>query len=312
LPEGLVLALARAMSKRPEDRFDSAGQFAKALRVHTIPVAGSGGASGSGLATFAQQSGMLAPLARREQASAATSKRTAILGGVAGAAVVAVFGVILWAMRGPAPGGASSVAQNNAAGNVPEGKAPERAVRPAEDTARTPAGPGAGAVGNVTPAAAVGAQSVLASSSTQVQPPAATPVVAPPPVAPPVPAAQPAAPSDKLPSVLDVTQTAALSKIAGGDDARYPKRMATVEGVVRSVTVSSTGKVCNVEFEGVDKTGFNAVFFPGMFETMEKHFGGTAGAALAGKRIRVKGRVDTYRDRPQIVIEGTDQVEIVK
>src|SRR3569623_621355 len=43
LPESLVKLVARGMAKRPEDRFESAGQFAKALRVHTIPVMSASG-----------------------------------------------------------------------------------------------------------------------------------------------------------------------------------------------------------------------------------------------------------------------------
>jgi hypothetical protein len=155
-------------------------------------------------------------------------------------------------------------------------------------------------------------------ASTQVQPAAAAaaaPVVnVATPVAPPAPVpAQPVAPSEKLPSVLDVTQTAALMKIAGGDDARYPKRLATVEGVVRSVAVSSTGKVCRMEFEGVEsRDGFFVAYFPDQFASMEKKFGGTAGGALAGKRIRVKGPVSLYQEKPQIRVDGVDQVEVVK
>jgi serine/threonine-protein kinase len=337
LPEGLVLALARAMAKRPEDRFDSAGQFAKALRVHTIPVgAGSGGMSGSGLATFAQQSGMLAPLVRREAAEAAASRRKLLIGaGVGGAAalVIGVVGLIVWMTRPPTPGagvGGGAVAANTAAGGQTDVK---RAVeRPAEDAGRgaiptAPVAPvaqgGTAGQGTSTPVAPVasavpaGGTSVLASQMQPTAAPVVNMAVAPsavvqPPAVQPAPARPAPAASDGLPSVLDATQTAALLKIAGGEDARYPKRTATIEGVVRSAAVSSTGSVCRVEFEGVDREGFLVVYFPGMFPVMEKHFGGSAGAALAGKRIRVKGRVDTYRERPQIVVDSADQVEVVK
>jgi serine/threonine protein kinase len=42
LPQTLAQTIARAMAKDPEQRFESAGQFAKVLRMHTIPVSGSG------------------------------------------------------------------------------------------------------------------------------------------------------------------------------------------------------------------------------------------------------------------------------
>ena len=68
-----------------------------------------------------------------------------------------------------------------------------------------------------------------------------------------------------------------------------------------------------MDFEGVDGSdGFYAAWFPGQFAAMEKRFGGTAGAALAGKRVRVKGQVSMYQDRPQVRVDGVDQVEVVK
>jgi serine/threonine-protein kinase len=316
LPEGLVLALARAMAKRPEDRFDSAGQFAKALRVHTIPV-GAGVGSGSGLATFAQQSGVLAPLARQERASAEASRRTALIAAGAGAAFVAVVGLIVWlwppAVHAGAAGGSAEA----------KAKAPERSrERLADDAGRSSvaqgasvaAGLGSGAGAGATTAGAALTSSILTSTQAPAAPAAAPVVNVATPANPPAAVARPAAPaSELLPSVLDVTETAALTKVASGDDGRYPKRQATVQGVVRSVAVSSTGKVCRVEFEGVEgRDGFVAVYFPDQFAAMEKKFGGTAGAALAGKRVRVKGRVDLYQEKPQIRVDGVEQVEVVK
>ncbi|HSU69533.1 MAG TPA: LamG-like jellyroll fold domain-containing protein, partial [Tepidisphaeraceae bacterium] len=41
VPQGLADALATALAKRPNERYASMAQFAKVLRVHTIPIAGS-------------------------------------------------------------------------------------------------------------------------------------------------------------------------------------------------------------------------------------------------------------------------------
>jgi hypothetical protein len=54
LPPGLAETISRALAKRPKDRFESAEQFGSALRVHTIPLGGSGalpmlGGLGSGM-----------------------------------------------------------------------------------------------------------------------------------------------------------------------------------------------------------------------------------------------------------------------
>jgi len=48
LPDNLVQAIYRAMAKEPAERFEKAQQFARVLRVHTIPVEGSA-AGGIGL-----------------------------------------------------------------------------------------------------------------------------------------------------------------------------------------------------------------------------------------------------------------------
>ena len=48
VPVSLAKAIQKALAKKPQDRFESAAQFAKVLRVHTIPVESSGSfASGS-------------------------------------------------------------------------------------------------------------------------------------------------------------------------------------------------------------------------------------------------------------------------
>jgi DNA/RNA endonuclease YhcR with UshA esterase domain len=309
------------MAKRPEDRFDSAGQFAKALRVHTIPVAERAG-SGSGLATFAQQSGVLAPLERQEAASAAVSRRTAMVAAGAGVGVVVLVGTFLFLMprsgtgtgtgTGTGGAGSNSTSGGNAAVADARGgggggadraridEAVQRATAPQPPTAATtsvPAETSASPTAGVAGASLAKASSPAASGAAQT--PAPAPLVTP--------------PSDLVPSVLDVTETAALTKIASGGDPRYPRKEATVQGVVRSAAVSSTGKVCRVEFVGNEGgDGFMAVYFPGQFKAMEQKFGGTDGAALAGKRVRIKGRVEMYQDRPQIRIDSPDQVEVVK
>jgi tRNA A-37 threonylcarbamoyl transferase component Bud32 len=50
LPGTLAQVIIRAMAKDPDERFESAGQFAKVLRMHTIPVSASG-SSGVGVMT---------------------------------------------------------------------------------------------------------------------------------------------------------------------------------------------------------------------------------------------------------------------
>jgi hypothetical protein len=266
---------------------------------------------------------VLAPLERREAASAAVSRQTAMLAAGAGALVIAVVGTFLYVMREPSRAGGAGANSTSGTGttvsDVRSGGGAERsrideAVNRAAAPSQPPptAPPGAAATGAATgtgvpaspspetvapPAAASLARASLPAGGTV--PPAPAPVVAP--------------PSDRLPSVLDATETAALTKIANGGDARYPKREATVQGVVRSAAVSSTGKVCRIEFVGNERQeGFFAAYFPGQFKAMEQKFGGTDGAGLVGQRVRVKGRVEMYQDRPEIKIDSADQIEVVK
>ena len=55
LPDGLVRTIAASMAKNPSERPASAGQFAKMLRLHTIPVGGAGAGAGG-------RSSMAAPI----------------------------------------------------------------------------------------------------------------------------------------------------------------------------------------------------------------------------------------------------------
>lgn len=47
LPESLIRGIEKALQKAPAARFNTAGEFAQLLRVHTIPIGGAQGTSGS-------------------------------------------------------------------------------------------------------------------------------------------------------------------------------------------------------------------------------------------------------------------------
>jgi tRNA A-37 threonylcarbamoyl transferase component Bud32 len=95
LPETLAQAIIRAMAKEPEERFESAGQFAKVLRMHTIPV------SGSGSSMMMQGSGsMFAPAVAAPQ-----SARRLILWGSIAAIVLLTCGISAAVYFGSRAGG---------------------------------------------------------------------------------------------------------------------------------------------------------------------------------------------------------------
>ena len=135
LPASLVAAIKKALAKDPTDRFDSAAQFEKVLRVHTIPV---DPASGS-LSTLAEvvQGVRLIPETRlrplRDQLLAAWRSATPNfkLGLAAAAALVlAMIGLLAWSAssRRPTPALASA--------STPATPQPEQPPR--RDTPRTP------------------------------------------------------------------------------------------------------------------------------------------------------------------------------
>jgi serine/threonine-protein kinase len=289
LPESLVKLVARGMAKRPEDRFESAGQFAKALRVHTIPVMS---ASGS----FTPQPPGSGELSAAPQATtgATVNRRIPYLIGAAVLAVgiiAAVIIAVVLAHSGPKNETASAAGTNNVMA-TPVTAPP--VAHPGDNTAKAAELP----------------KAQPAAPPENPAPQAETPK--PPPAAPEV--SQPAAPT--LPAgVIDANDAGTLMRIAKGEDSKHPDRRVVVEGTPQSAEVSSSGKVFRIEFAGANgDEGLLAAYFPAnnVFAKMAKKFGGANGEGLAGKRLRIKGQVEVYNKRPEIVIFGPDQVEVVE
>lgn len=289
LPDSLVKLVARGMAKRPEDRFDSAGQFAKALRVHTIQVVS---ASGS----FTPQPPMSGEVSAAQPTLAAPASRR--IPYLVGAAVVGVgiIAAIVIAVMLAHSGSKTETASSSGTNNVTPTPAPTPPVaRPSENTANPPEPP------KVQPSPPSEAPAPLAEVAKPAPPPAEV--------------KQPTTPA--LPAgVLDATDTALLTRIAEGKEPSHREKRVTVDGVPLSAEKSSTGKVFRVQFAGPKgDDGLLVVYFPGetgLFDKMAKKFGGNAGDGMAGKRLRVRGDVEVYQGRPEIRIYGPDQIDEVK
>ena len=108
-----------------------------------------------------------------------------------------------------------------------------------------------------------------------------------------------------------------LLRIAAGEDPAHADRRATVSGRVADAAASRSGKVFRLHFDdghaGRGGPRFQVVWFPGddRFERMSERFGGEAGSGLVGKTISVEGRVETYEDDPQIIVESPDQIRVL-
>jgi serine/threonine-protein kinase len=310
---GLAEALLRGMNKDPGQRFESAAQFARVLRVHTVPVgAGSAVMPPGGVVVAAGGSGSVAgmPPVQVQQPAAAAPKRTGMMIGLAAAAAVVVIGIVVVVIAMTRDGDNKTTADTRTPGNSGSSTAgqtssPQPQPQPQPQQPSRPDAKFPGNIGSA-PAPAIALQPPTGQQGKAPPPPSPSP--SPAPAAAPAPAPSPA---DAAPAgMLLATDTEALNKLAA--DASGGKR-ATVDGTVSNVAAAKSGKVYFVDFKGVDaNTGFTAVFFPQVLARMQAAFpGGGELPALKGKHVRITGEVITYQDRPEIQIRSPEQVKVL-
>jgi len=242
LPNGLVRGIAKALEKDPANRFQTAEQFARVLRVYTIPL-GTGGSSAAGLSLLAGSGG----IGPEGAANRPTRFKSSMLWGGLAALVGtgAMSASIYWYTGG---------------------------------------------------------------WSQPVRPPS-IPQPTPRPVAP--------VPSQRLPAgVIPATDARALTALAATvpttQGTARPAELITIDGVVASNVVSRHAKYFRITFAGSDeKSGFVCTYKPELLPALQKKFGGSDGPGLQGKHIRVKGKVEMYKDRPTIRIEAPEQIELL-
>ena len=85
-----------------------------------------------------------------------------------------------------------------------------------------------------------------------------------------------------------------------------------VNGTVVSAEWSRTGRVMRIEFNGTDKSRFYAVIFPPQRPAFDQKYGGDVAKALGGAQVRITGKLQIYRERPEIIINRLDQLEVTK
>ena len=208
-PPALDTVVAKAMARRPEDRFDTAADFARALRAPPVP------------ATDASDGTVVLPRPVRAAAivqavPAAAPARTRsrmplrVVGSVAAlVAALAVAGAAAWLLPGPdeAPRQSASIrpppAQTGAAPVVPMVPASPPMLVPAVPPAPSPAaGVQAGAAPSLVPESSTPQPTTLAPAILAPATPPALPLAAPPM---PGPASQPAATITQPPTGLPPT-----------------------------------------------------------------------------------------------------------
>jgi DNA/RNA endonuclease YhcR with UshA esterase domain len=84
-----------------------------------------------------------------------------------------------------------------------------------------------------------------------------------------------------------------------------------VEGLVSEAAWSASGRVFLIKFTEGETTDFQGALFVKYRETMEKAFKGDLSNAFEGAKIRISGKLQTYREHPEILIDDPKQITIV-
>ena len=343
LPESLVAAVERALDKDPGQRFPSALQFARVLRVQTIPAAplpnmlpGMTSAGDSiGGASVLNLSGM----------TAVTGSTGNLQAGSGGGGGLLTANDLLWlptvkSEASPEPAPPAPLVVRVPTTNVDDATPPAGRRRPRVRVAALGIAVAAVVVvlGVVAiafglraghPAWAVSAPVVAPSpapsaTGTPKPAPRLAPLVAPvtfdPPgaaraVPGPAKVATPGAPSVVAPPVavppgaLAPTDIEQLTRIANGADPDHVDMQATVVGTVSRTTLSPTGKTVRVIFV---HSQFALVYFDegNLYARMAQRFGVNA-SRLPGKNIRVTGRIKMYGKFPEIIVSSPSQVTVL-
>jgi hypothetical protein len=104
--------------------------------------------------------------------------------------------------------------------------------------------------------------------------------------------------------VVSLTDKAALDANMG--------KQASVEGTVSDAEWSPTGRVFLIKFDGAESTQFQGALLSQNRDAVEKAFDGDLTRALEGAKIRLTGKLQTYRAHPEIVIEKPEQITVLQ
>ena len=99
------------------------------------------------------------------------------------------------------------------------------------------------------------------------------------------------------------TNAAAPLKIASADAAQFFDQTMIVTGKVAQVTIRPT-----VTFLNFDKPFPNSPFSVVIFHGKSSFYGDAN--ALKGKAVEIKGKIKNYQDKPEIVLDSTNQLTV--
>ena len=105
------------------------------------------------------------------------------------------------------------------------------------------------------------------------------------------------------PSLIIAGDKQALDAAIGND--------VIVEGTISEAKWSPSGRVFLIKFQEGDSSGFQGAIFSKYKDVMEKAFNGDLSTALEGAKVQVHGKLQTYRDHPEILIDKPEQIVIL-
>jgi DNA/RNA endonuclease YhcR with UshA esterase domain len=101
---------------------------------------------------------------------------------------------------------------------------------------------------------------------------------------------------------LPKTSASAPLKIGTAEADKYYDQEMIVTGKVAQVTIRPKVIFLNLDRPHPDSP-FTVVIFPGTYLADVK--------ALDGKAVEIKGKIKNYHDKPEIVLDGTDQLTVL-
>jgi len=102
-----------------------------------------------------------------------------------------------------------------------------------------------------------------------------------------------------------VARAAPPRVVSWEDAAAHVGTVVTVEGEV--VSAERTGDTCLLEFAPDDPRAFRAILLLPLLSLGPSH----PERLYRGKRVRATGRIQRFQGRPEMVLRGTDQLEVV-
>lgn len=86
----------------------------------------------------------------------------------------------------------------------------------------------------------------------------------------------------------------------------------TVTGTISRAELSQSKKVFRIAFKEAGTSGFNSVVFDRNLRAFEAELGADLSAALTGKTVEVTGKLEEYREKPQVVLREPGQLKVMK